>query len=104
MKTQELTPVMINNFIRNNPGCIQSICYPNPGEPQLDESLFFANGDWNLYCCCCDTYDKDIICSCDEDIMWVFSVPDDMPYNPEGAIGEFLTCRVEDSKIVFETD
>ena len=41
MKLKEFTPADVVAWIKARPGCIQSACYPNPGEPVINESLYF---------------------------------------------------------------
>ena len=104
----KLTPKIITQFIKDNPGCIQSISYPNPGEPQLDESFYCGQDDWSIYCCNCDTHDKILEYCCDNpEKMWLFQSSysgDISKFKSENEIGECLKCIVEDSKIIFKTD
>ena len=108
MNTKDLTPSIICEHIRSNPGCVQENTYPNPGEPQLDEAAFSIEKYWEYLCFKCDTYTKVGCQACDsDDGTWLYQIDDAFPYpddSEECYIGSSLSCWVEDGNIILESD
>jgi hypothetical protein len=102
---ETLTPQIIVDFIKDNPGLIQSVTYPNPGEPILDESAFCKEEFWGYHCFDCDSTSTSY---CHEDGIWCYDpTPEEIGFSidsPEFGIAEFLQCSVENGQIIFESD
>ena len=99
-RTDDLTPKIIVDYLRTNQGLIQRQTYPNPGEPTLDESIFYNKDDWRFECFAYPECNS----TCNhEDSCWIWDGEvDEDDWREE--YGLSLSCTVEDGKISFETD
>lgn len=113
--TSSLTPDDIVAHLKSNPGLIQGMLYPNPGEPQLNEAILYDSSRWEPTCMTHGDFCKDCLPGASgpdgcgdpaECFMWVF-YPNFEEHEGEDVLGwpDTIDCRIDESgKISFDAD
>lgn len=113
--TKDLTPQEIIDYFKSREGLVQEMLYPNPGEPQLNQSILYDPDRWEQECLmqgpfCSDCFPlrDGVVEGCgdpDECLVWVFypnygdAAGEDVPDWPD----EFR-CRLVDGRIMYDAD